>query len=185
MPTFDKKTVALIVAIFGVLASWGARERTWTKTSETTSKTIEALQTEKATLTQAKTALETQLKSASEETEELTPMQFPDGTVAMITRRSKRTVQEAITKATSESLTKIAELERRLTEATSTSKTAEAETVKSAPRWAAMIEAPVLNYSDITAYRAGLGLNFGALTVAVTNPTALILQPYLSTAIRF
>lgn len=187
MPTILQNKPLLIAAalLLAVLATWGSRERTWTKTTEATTKTIETLTTEKKTAVDAKTALETQMKSDSEETEELIPMQFPDGTVAMITRRSKRTLQEAITKATTESSTRIAELEHRVAELTSTSKTAETETTKNAPRWAAQIEIPILNSGDITAYRAGAGFNLGALTVGVLNPTAAIFQPYLTTQLRF
>lgn len=185
MPTIDWKIYALAAALLACLTTWGARERSWTKTTEATTKTIERLTVEKTTAVDARTALEAESKSEAEETEEVVPVQMPNGQIAYITRKTSRTVQEAITKATSESSTRIAELERKLTEATSTSKTAETETIKNAPRWAAQIEVPILNSGDITAYRAGAGFNLGALTVGVLNPTALIFQPYLTTQLRF
>ena len=181
----DWKIYALATALLACLATWGSRERSWTKTTEATTKTIEALTLEKKTAIDAKTQLEAESRSADEETEEVVPVQMPNGQIAYITRKTSRSVQEAITKATTESSTRISELERRLTEATSTSKTAEAETTKPAPRWAAQIEIPILSSSDITAYRAGAGLNFGALTVGVLNPTAARFEPYLTTQLRF
>lgn len=182
--SLDWKHYSVIALLLAVLATWGSRERTWTKTTEATSKTIEKLTVEKQTAIDAKTSAETQAKSDAETTEEVVPVQMPNGQIAYITKKTSRTVQEAITKATTESSTRIAELERRLTEATSTSKTAETETTKNAPRWAAKLETPILRYDDISAYRLGAGMNFGGLTIGVINPTTTIF-PMLTTDIRF
>jgi hypothetical protein len=180
----DWKIYSLAGLLLAALASWGSRERTWTKTSESTTKTIEALTAEKQTAIDAKTALETQLKSDTDTTEEVVPIQMPNGQIAYITKKTSRTVQEAITRATSESKTRIAELERRLTEATSTSKTAEIETVKAAPRWYAGTDWQPLA-AGAAAFTPQLGMNIGPLTIYAAHPLALELAPRIGAGLRF
>lgn len=185
MPNIDWKIWALAAALLGVLSTWGSREYIWTKTSETTTKTIEALQTEKATLKNEKSQLESRANSGAESTEETIPVQLPNGQVHMMTRKTSRTFQEVIQKIQTESQTKIAELERRLTEATATSRTAEADSAKSAPRWAISADVPLLGLQDISKYRGRAATNLGPYSVGVAHDIAPVFFPYLTAGFQF
>jgi hypothetical protein len=58
-------------------------------------------------------------------------------------------------------------------------------TVKPAPFWNVVASSSVIDYADVSQWQAGGGINIGALSLALTNPLALSLQPRLQAAIRF
>lgn len=182
--TLDWKHWTAIGLLLAALIAWGSRESLHIKESQATSKTVLALQEEKKTLQTSKAELETQMKSDSEETEELIPMQFPDGTVAMITRRSKRTLQEAISKAKSESSTQILELTKRNETLEAKLKTFEKDQVKSSPRWMTGLDwKPMSQGAEALAPR--LGMNFGPLSIYASHAISSQLEPHAGIDLRY
>jgi len=178
----DKKTYALVIAVIGMLTTWGAREKNWSKRTEESLRMISTLESDKKTLLDQKTELESQIKSDSETSEEVVPVQMPNGSIAYITRKTSKTVQEAISKATSESRTQIAELTHQISELTTTKSSDEKLQIKSAPRWNVVADVDLLT---ATSWSAGAGMNLGSLSLSVLNPVALTFAPRAMLAIRF
>ncbi len=173
MTTERKGLIALAVLALAALASWGAREHTWSKRVETLTaqyKTVDAQ-------SEAYRAQSEALQKESDTAEDVVPVQLPNGTVAYATHRTSRTVETALRQASET----IASLTKQVEELKTHTVVKEVETVRSAPRWNAVVGWEPLQAT----YYAGAGVNFGPLSLDVDNPVSLNLRPRLTGMIRF
>lgn len=184
MPSLDWKHYTVIVLLLACLTTWGSRERSWSKRTEEQTQQIQTLNADKQTLATQKSTLEQEMKSDEETTEEVVPVQMPNGQIAYITRKTSKTVQEAIQRATSESQTRIDELTRQVTELKQTKKTDEHETVKTAPRWYAGADWQPLKTDSLNII-PHLGINLGSLTIYAGHPVGLDFEPHIGAGLRF
>lgn len=180
MPNLDWKHYSLIALALAVLAAWGSREHTWTKTTE-------QYQTEQTRLTKSLAQLRTEnesLQRSTEEVETTEPMVIKvngKDQVVMVTRKTSKTIETAMRTATEQlnSLTtQVTDLKVKLS-------LKETEVTKSAPRWYAGLDWQPLQGQGPSAFSPQLGINIGTLTIYAAHPLALEFAPHVGVGLRF
>ena len=172
----DWKHWAAIVMLLAVLATWGSRERTWTKQ-------LEQVTAEKKTLSDTlaiQRAQNEQLRKDTETVESIEPVLLANGTTAYATHRTSKTIETAMRQSTEQ----IAQFKQQISDLQVKLTTKETGSVKSAPKFMAGIDWKPMS-PGANAFMPKLGMNIGALTIYAGHPIQLALEPHVGLDLRF
>ena len=173
----DNKHYVMIALLLTALASLASIKVTY-------SKKVEQLTNEKKTLSDSLAIQRSEtesLKKESETSEIIEPVVLPNGQTAYVTRRTSKTIEQSMRQSTEQ----IAKLTQQITDLTVKLQSKTDVTVKPAPFWNVVASSSVLDYSNVSQMQLGGGINIGALSLALTNPLSLTLQPRLQAGLRF
>jgi hypothetical protein len=173
----DNKHYVMIVLLLAALASLASIKVTY-------SKQVEQLTNEKKTLSDSLAIQRTEtesLKKESESLETIEPVVLSNGQTAYVTRRTSKSIEQSAKQSTEQ----IAKLTQQITDLTVKLSQKTEVTVKPAPFWNVVASSSVIDYADVSQWQTGGGINIGALSLSLTNPLSLTLQPRLQAAIRF
>jgi hypothetical protein len=156
------------VLVLALLASFGARERSWIKEVSEVRKSLETEREISASLKTEKSTLETALKKTERRVKKRVPVQMPDGSIAYAEEEIAETFEEATSSLKRDFEAKLATERQRSASLEATLKSKEIEVVRSAPRWALLTGFDLLAPTRLDRARVGGGMNFGPLTAGLT-----------------
>ena len=181
----DRYHYIMLACIGFLIAFAGNKDRINIKQSETWLSEKKVLEEKVLTVSAENKTLDTKLQKSVATRKKITPIVLPNGQIAYITEETSDTVEEAISSMKSNYQSTIDRLTKENSDLASHTIKKETDIVKSAPFWNAVLAVPVLGYADITQYQAGGGINLGPLSVSLTNPLTLSVQPRIQGLIRF
>lgn len=185
----EKKHYIMAALVLGVLATWGSRERSWSKQVEaltlSESRATAVATTATAKVQSLELQLHTEVAKAYERGRRTSKETLPNGTVRETTedfeRSSELAKAELAIKQLDSYKSELATAQTAVTSLSHRVNELEVEVVKSAPMWNVVAGWEVLGGG----YYAGGGMNLGALSVSVENPVSLVLEPRLTGMLRF
>lgn len=177
----NKPLLAVLALLLVVLAAWGSRETTHKKERTEAEQRVASLTEQVTKAEKARTESEQRHRSEINAWKKRVVVVNADGSRTETEEETSQAVQETEQRLRTEYESTLATARTETEKLTKRIQELETTTVKSAPRWLALVE----NEPLAGTWHAGAGINLGPVSIYGSNPVLPELRPRVGLALRF